>query len=138
MACHRQQREDRRGAAAAELAMVLPFLALLFATALDFCRIFHTSQAIQASAHAGALYASGVVSDGDPDNSESAVKQAAVVASSSLRPAISGDKVTLTVEGSMAVVTVEYEYQLLTPFLERSGVVTIRRTVKMGYVPKGP
>lgn len=118
--------------------MVLPFLALLFATALDFCRIFHASQAIQTSAHAGALYASGVVSDANSGSSEAAAKQAAVAASASLQPPISSDKVTLTVEGSMAVVTVEYEYQLLTPFLERSGVVTIKRTVKMGYVPKGP
>src|SRR5438552_3318495 len=49
----------RPGAAAAELAILLPFLGLMFVTALDFCRVFYAAQTIENSARSAALYASG-------------------------------------------------------------------------------
>ena len=58
----------RRGVAAAELAILLPFLVLMFGVAVDFCRVFYASQTVQNCAYAGALYASRTVSP-RPDTS---------------------------------------------------------------------
>ena len=49
----------RRGAAATELALFLPFLALLFFVAVDYARAFRAAQVIDGCARTGALYASG-------------------------------------------------------------------------------
>src|SRR5262245_40355387 len=46
----------RRGAAVAELAIVLPLLAFLFLIAVDYCRIFYYSQIVANCARNGALY----------------------------------------------------------------------------------
>lgn len=128
----------RRGAAAAELALVLPFLSLVFVATLDFCRIFHTAQAIENSARTGALYASGFASNPATASPEEAAKQAAVTECATLDPPLKRENVMTTWEGSFAVVTVRYDFPLLTPFLDPSGVVKISRTVKMGQAPKGP
>ena len=52
----------RRGAAAVELALVLPFLAFLFVIAVDWSRIFYFTVIVTSCARNGALYAS------DPPN----------------------------------------------------------------------
>src|SRR5437764_14318987 len=49
----------RRGALAAELAILLPFVSIMFLIALDFCRLFYCSQTVQNCAECAALYASG-------------------------------------------------------------------------------
>src|SRR5262245_15365408 len=46
----------RRGAAAAELAILLPILAFLFAIGADYARIFHYSTTIANCARNGAMY----------------------------------------------------------------------------------
>src|SRR5437868_11657545 len=49
----------RRGTAAAELAICLPFVALLFTVAVDFCRLYNQTQIVQGCAEAAAFYAAG-------------------------------------------------------------------------------
>src|SRR5438270_11392137 len=51
-------RERRRAAAIVELALLLPFLALLFAAAADFGRVFYYYVTVTNCARSGALYAS--------------------------------------------------------------------------------
>ena len=48
----------RKGAAAVELAILLPFLAFLFVVAVDFGRVFYYSLTIENCARNGALYGS--------------------------------------------------------------------------------
>src|ERR1700719_664983 len=67
----------RRGAAAVEMAILLPFLGLMFTATLDFCRIFHAAQAIQNSAQAAALYASGTASNPNASSPADAAQKAA-------------------------------------------------------------
>src|SRR5205823_599249 len=55
----RMRATHRRGAAATELALFLPFLALLFFVAVDYARAFRAAQVIDGCARTGALYASG-------------------------------------------------------------------------------
>ena len=52
------KRQLRRGAATAELAILLPFLAFLFVIGSDWARIFYTSMTIQNAARNAAYYAS--------------------------------------------------------------------------------
>ncbi len=52
------RREVRRGAAAVELAVLLPFLMLLFLIALDFGRVFYGSQTVSQCSRGGVYYES--------------------------------------------------------------------------------
>src|SRR4029077_7450318 len=79
----------RPGVAATELAIWLPFLVLLFAVAVDFCRIYFTTQTVQNCAQAGAMYASGVSPiDTTTTTASAAAVQAAVAEGTSLSPAL--------------------------------------------------
>jgi Flp pilus assembly protein TadG len=127
----------RRGAAAAELAMLLPFLALLFGVTLDFCRVFHTSQTIQNCAYAGALYASETA-EARPEltDAEAAARDAAVAEGASLNPPLQAANVTTIYDGKgNTTVTVTYDFALLTPFMGKAKVITITRSVTMSVVP---
>jgi Flp pilus assembly protein TadG len=134
----RSARPRRGGAAAAELALVLPFLALMFAVALDYCRIFHVSQTVQNCAWVGAMYASGNASNPNAASSDDAARQAAVADAASLQPPLDPSKVTIAYQGGMAVVTIQYEFRAMTPLLGKGGTVTVTRTVKMTMAPTGP
>jgi Flp pilus assembly protein TadG len=130
-ACYR-----RRGAAAAELAILLPFLTVVFSAVLDFSRAYHVTQTIQASAHAGALYASGTASAAADTSWEDAAKQAAVAEAASLEPAIDLARVSVVFAGGAAEVTVSYDFTMLTPLLGSAGTVTITRSASMNIAPQ--
>jgi Flp pilus assembly protein TadG len=53
-----QKRSSRKGAAAVELAMWLPFLAFLWLGAFDFCRVFYYAVVVESCARSGAIYGS--------------------------------------------------------------------------------
>lgn len=125
----------RRGAVALELALVLPLLAVVFAMAVDFGRVFHASQVLQSAADAGAGVASGNtwVPAGDPDN---ATRAAAVSAAATLNPPLRTDQVTVTTSGSQVTVAAEYDFPLLTAVLVPDGTVRLRRTVTARTAPR--
>jgi len=125
----------RRGTAATELALLLPFLGLMFVAALDFARVFHVTQTLEASAHAGALFASGTAQAPAATGQEQAAKNAACAAGASLVPALQPDQVTVTLDGTTATVAVAYDFPLLTPVLGSSGQVHLTRTVTMFTAP---
>ena len=85
---------QRRGAAAYELAILLPFLALMFAVGADYCRIFYYSQTVTGCAHAGALYASGTARRDPSVTPADAAKQAALAEGASLDPPLRPEDVT--------------------------------------------
>jgi Flp pilus assembly protein TadG len=133
----RSNRAVRHGAAATELAIWLPFLALLFAVAVDFCRVYFATQTVQNCAAAGALYASGV-SVADPDNvsTSDAIVQAALAEGVSLNPPLQQANVTTSTSGSSTQVTVTYDFPLLTSLPGLSNKVTITRSVTMVSMPQ--
>src|SRR5207249_2308644 len=100
----------RRGAAAVELAVLLPFLAVMFAAALDFCRAFYASQAIESAARVAALYASGTTSNPNASDAATAAKQAAVLECSTLAPPLTEADVSTSTSGGNVVVTVTYDF----------------------------
>jgi len=128
-------RVARRGAAAIELALVLPFLVVVFAMAVDFGRVFHTTQVLQSAADAGAGCASGNtwVPTGDPDD---ATRAAAVAAAATLNLPLRTDQVTVSTSGSLVTVAVDYDFPLLTAVLVPDGTVRLRRTVTARVAPR--
>jgi Flp pilus assembly protein TadG len=129
--------EPRRGVAAAELAIVLPFLMLMFGVAIDFCRVFYTSQTVQNCAYAGALYASSTVSP-RPDVSapSQAAQDAALAEGVSLNPPLSAANISTSISNGMATTTVTYNFSFIMPLMGNS--ITITRSVKMQVLPQGP
>ncbi len=133
----RSRKSTRRGLAAAELAIWLPFLVLMFAAAVDFCRIYVATQTVQNCAAAGAMYASGVSGiDSTTTTPSDAAVQAAVAEGASLSPRLQASNVTASSSGGSTQVTVTYDFALLTRLPGLSQTITITRTVKMTSVPQ--
>lgn len=125
----------RDGAAAVELAILLPFLFLMFALALDFARIYCATQTLQDCASAGALYASGTAqSPSNPGSSATAVL-AACADGVSLDPPLEEGDVTVSSNSSTGAVTVtvQYQFQYVTPFL--GSTVTLARSATYRTAP---
>ena len=127
----------RPGVAATELAIWLPFLVLLFAVAVDFCRVYFATQTVQNCAAAGATYASGV-STADPAKTSvsDAVVQAVLAEGVSLNPPLQQANVATTTTGNSVQVSVTYDFPLLTRLPGLGGTVTITRSVTMVSLPQ--
>jgi TadE-like protein len=144
------RRARRRGAAAAELAVLLPFVALMFVVAVDFCRLYYQTQTVQACAEAGACYAAGyswpnqadAAAAGNPglgqgyqpDSDQArieAARGAAVAEGTTLKPPLQEADVQVAIANGRATVTVTYDCAMLTPVLGASRVQTITRAVTM-------
>lgn len=129
--------QRRSGSAAAELAILLPFVALLTAVAVDFCRAYYHAQVVQACAEAGALYASETARrnpNTTTDDSNAAV-QAALAAGASLQPPLTDANVSVRLGGGMATVTVTYQLPAITSVPGMPNAFTIQRSVQMVLVP---
>jgi Flp pilus assembly protein TadG len=128
----------RIGAAAVELALALPFLMFMFAVALDYCRIFFVTQTVQNCAWVGAMYASGTSTNPNAVSPTAAAQQAAVAEATNLNPALDSSSVAVSYQGNVAVVTVQYQFQALTPLMGEWGTVTVTRSTTMNMAPIGP
>jgi Flp pilus assembly protein TadG len=128
----------RHGAAAAELAIVLPLLTLVFLVALDFCRAYYCTQTVQAAANSAAMYASGTALPAANTTAEDAARQAAVAEGTSLRPPLTTDNVAVSVANGMATVTVTYEFHALFGGGIVPGQINVVRTVTMSVAPAPP
>ncbi len=125
----------RPGAAATELALVLPLLALMFTAIVDFGRVFHTTQTLQQCASAGAVYAARTAWAPTSTGQEQAAKDAACSCGASLSPPLQPGEVTVTFTSTYATVTVEYDFELLTSALGFLGSIRLTRTVTMKIAP---
>jgi Flp pilus assembly protein TadG len=127
--------EPRRGAAAVELAVLLPLIVFLFLVATDFARIFYFSQVIQNCAINGAEYLS------DPKapafNLYSSVTQAALADATNLnpQPTVTSATGTDSAGNSYVSVTVTWQFQTVTNFLCVPSV-NLSRTVQMRAAPQ--
>ncbi len=137
----------RPGAAAAELAVAMPFVALMFVVAVDFCRLYYQTQTLQGCAEAGAAYAGGygwpsqadasaaqagnasvVPPDSDAARIEAA-QLAAVAEGVTLNPPLQQSNVQVTIANGQATVTITYNCPMLTPVLGPSQLQTVTRSV---------
>jgi Flp pilus assembly protein TadG len=144
----------RRGAAAAELAVLLPLLAFIFLITVDFGRIIYYTITIDNCVHNGALYASQTFDNqnqqwisGDAQywegrNSQqvSDVASAAILDGCSLDPPLTTSNVTIA-NGSTAnskVVTITYNFETITNFPGIPSPVTITRSCQVQVAPAVP
>jgi|SRR6516165_8148533 Flp pilus assembly protein TadG len=124
----------RRGVAAVELAIVLPFLCFLLIVAIDYARIFYFSLTVANCARNGALYGSK-----DPAHAvdTSGISSAASMDAGNL------DSKLLTVSSkpdsasnpTYVDVTVTYPFTTITNFPGITSSTTLSRTVRMLVVP---
>jgi Flp pilus assembly protein TadG len=128
---------SRRGAAALELAVLLPLLGLVFAAAADFGRVYNVTQTLQDCAFAGAMYASGTVATSASLGPSGAATNAALATGSCLSPPLQSSNVSVVIDNAAgtATVTVTYEFPLVTPVLGPSGTVSLQRTAVMNIAP---
>jgi Flp pilus assembly protein TadG len=127
----------RRGVAAVELAILLPFLAFIFVIAVDWSRIFYYSVTVSNCARNGALYAVDPYST--TKQPYTSVSQAALADAQNLSP----PPLVATVSGvdgmgSYTDCTVTYTFSTISNFPGVKKSTTITRTVRVYTVPKTP
>ncbi|CAN5716335.1 hypothetical protein BH23PLA1_BH23PLA1_28640 [soil metagenome] len=152
----REQRTRRRGAAAVEMALLLPILTTLLLIAVDFCRLFYHYTIVANCARNGAMYASDPAVGGDSPHSYNdqgqPVSRAVAIQNAALHDARNeSGQISLTptptvnVEenASFVAVTVRHDFQMLTSYLNsfpfiNSRTVQLGRTVRMDVMPAVP
>ncbi len=129
----------RRGAAAVELAVMLPFLAFAFVAAADFGRAFYASVVVQNCARNGAVYGSA---DAAAARNSAAIQTEAVkdgsnigVTTQMVSSAVSTDANNVP---TAVDVTVAYQFNTLTRYPWVPSRLTISRTVRIAVVPATP
>jgi Flp pilus assembly protein TadG len=147
-----QRRRRRRGAAAVELATLLPFLMFLFVVAIDFARIFYCAVTVQNCARNGAYYASdypnnsyvyndiyGYTSLDDAVTRDAGNLSPTPTYTVSYGPSANGPFTSTTKPASGYVqVTVTWTFQSLTNFPGIPGTVTLSRQSVMEIAPAMP
>lgn len=115
MSSHRRRR-DHRGAAAVEMALVLPILVALVFGIIDFAAAFNAQIQLSQAAQSGAR----IAAIGAPTYNQGDVADRAVAASPNLFGADTDPSVSATLCSgdavSQATVTVKVDYGLLVPF----------------------
>jgi Flp pilus assembly protein TadG len=142
-------RKDRRGVAAVELALLLPFLAFLFVIALDYARAFYYAIALESCARNGAYYASNSVSLFQYSSVNDAILQDAGDLNPPPDPnkditvlysATPGGPYTSTtpIPNGYVQVTVNYQFTSVTNFPGLPATVDMTRSVEMQMCPLLP
>jgi Flp pilus assembly protein TadG len=152
----RHQTRPRRGAAAVEFAVLLPFLVFMFVVAVDWARIFYYAIAVENCARNGALYMSQAQSAKTISSpyTDSALVNLYATATSPVTAAALADAPDLTPtptvtsttgidgNGSYVEVTVSYPFQTMSGFSVLNFLVpqstNVTRTVRMYVPPETP
>jgi len=127
---------NRRGLAATELAILLPFVGLLFMVAVDFCRVYFVTQTLQNSAQTAAMFASGTAKSSALVPVENTAKQMAIADAASLDPPLKAENVTVTFDAQTVTVTIQYEFPMFTTIYAESGKVVLQRKVTVAKAPQ--
>jgi Flp pilus assembly protein TadG len=128
----------RRGAAAVELAILLPFLVFLFIIAVDWARVFYYSVTCQNCARNGALWASDPVAQ--QTSPYTSLNDAALADASNLSPSPTVSSTTgVDSNGASYIdVTVTYQFQTVSNFPGVPQTTPIVSTVRMNMAPTLP
>jgi Flp pilus assembly protein TadG len=119
----------RRGAAAVEFAILLPFLAFILVVAVDFSRVYYDTQILNTCARNGALYGCN-----DPATAAdtTGIQNAALADASNLTPTPTVTSTTGTdAAGPYVEVTVSYTFTTLTNYPGIPSVSNLSRKVRM-------
>lgn len=128
---------SRRGIAATELALLLPFLACIFVFAVDWGRVFYYGIVVDNCARNGALYFSDPYAGaGSPYTSVTAAALADagnVAPAPTVKTANGSDSY-----GSYVDCTVSYTFQTITRLPWVPQATTLSRTVRAYVAPQSP
>ncbi len=134
----------RRGSAAVELVLLLPFLAMLFLFTVDFARLYYHYSIVTNCARNGALYASDPTAATESPyynvNPSLAITNAALADASNLspQPVVSFSN-GVDANGNPCVdVTVVYSFATISTYPGLSNPIQLSRTVQMRVVPSAP
>src|SRR5262249_40545307 len=130
--------QRRRGAAAVELAVLLPVLAFLFVAAVDYPRVSYYSVTVENCARNGALYASDPVMAAQPPYASITAAAQAEAPNLSPAPSVSSASGTDGDSNPYVEVTVTWSFQTLTNYPGVPSTVTVSRTVRVRKAPTVP
>jgi Flp pilus assembly protein TadG len=129
-------RERRRGAAAVELAVLLPFLCFVFVASVDFCRVYYYSITVSNCARNGAAYGSV---DKTRARDTGGIRTAAEAdASFNLDPKQLNVSSSTDAATSYVEVTVNYPFTTITEYPGIPRQMNLSGTVRMDVVPAIP
>jgi Flp pilus assembly protein TadG len=136
MRSHR--RPSRRGAAAVELAVLVPFLTFLMLITIDWARVFYYSVTITNAARQGALYACDPYA---PSQSRyGSIADAALADATNLDPAPTVTTTYVTDAGGNQWVNcnVTWQFSTITNYPGIPTPMNLSRTVRMRMAPSTP
>jgi Flp pilus assembly protein TadG len=129
--CRRQAAS--RGAAAVELAVLLPVLGFLLVVTVDYARVFYYSLTITNCARNAAYY------ECDPaaraESPYASARDAALADAGDLKPA---PTVTTSTGAGQVAVTVTYPFQTIMNYPGVPKTINLARTVRMDLAPAVP
>ena len=134
----RRSHHPRRGSASVELAVLLPFLSMLFVIALDWARIFYAAVVVDNCARNGAMWAV------DPyamtQSPYTTIQDAALADAPNLTPQPTVTSASGTDANGRSYVdcTVSYAFQTLTNFPGVPHSTAVTRTVRVYQAPQVP
>ncbi len=134
----RRGHEPRRGAAAVELAVLLPFLSLLFVIAIDWSRLFYASVVVDNCARNGAVYASDPYAQAQSPYVSISAAALADAPDLSPQPTITSASGVDGNGRSYVDCTVTYTFNTLTNFPGVPRSTVIARTVRAYQAPRLP
>ena len=118
----------RTAAVTVEMALVLPFLLLLFVAGVDFARVYYDAQVIADCARAGALYAA------NPDLADrtgyETVEQATLVGATDLtpQPTVTVTNGTDELDHQYVEVAVSHTFTMVSGFVRPSQIHITRKS----------
>jgi Flp pilus assembly protein TadG len=123
----------RRGVAAVELAVLAPFLALVFVITVDFARVFYYQLTINDCARNGALFGSDLRSYTDATS-------LVVAGGATLNPPLTAEQVSVVkAKGSdgnpNVTVTVNYSFTTVTHFPGLRNTFNLKAATSMRVAP---
>src|SRR5262249_50044579 len=131
-------RPRREGVAAAELAVLLPFLVFIFAIAVDWSRVFYSSIIVENCARNGAIYASDPYAINQSPYSNITAAALADAPDLSPQPTVTSNNGVDSNGAPYVDCTVSYTFQSLTNVPGVPLNTTITRTVRVYQAPKLP
>jgi Flp pilus assembly protein TadG len=133
---HRSRR--RRGASAAELALMLPIIGLHFLFTIDFARLYYHYSIVTNCARNGALYGSdptAALESPYPDLTTAALADASDL---SPQPTVTSATGTDSNGNAYIQVTVVYPFTTISSYPGLSNPINLTRTVQMRIAPTTP
>jgi Flp pilus assembly protein TadG len=137
MTSHIKPRKTRHGAAAVELALLLPLLCFLFVIAVDYARVFYFTMTVTNCARSGAIYGY--------QNPTNANDQTGIAAACNMDAGnLDASQLTVTSSTDSAtsptyvIVTVTYPFSTITNFPGITSTTNISRSIRVTVTPLTP